>query len=232
MNTIIKNAFFGGSMKRGLTDILSLVGVYVASTIGAAFASGQEVVRFFTRHGVNGGKGTILSGFLFALAGIAVLDLILLKGVRGGSSLMQHIAGKRASTLMKGIVVFFSCCVFSSMVAGAAAVGEEMVGIPYQLGIFISLIICLLIVMKEVRAIASMGQWLAPLMIAGMLYIALSINQTPLGAFSYPTLNFPAGVWMPDAFLYVCYNSGKKRGCLALGAHWRSYPLHAAIYHQ
>ncbi|MCX7773854.1 MAG: hypothetical protein N2376_12155, partial [Clostridia bacterium] len=145
--------------------------------------------------------------FLFALAGIAVLDVIYRYRVRGSCDLFKILSGKTTARLLQIIVLVFSLCVFSSMLSGAASIGKRMLSLPYPLGVVLILALCLLIVVREIRAVASLGMWLAPLMIAGMLYIALKM-QNGVGTVSGLHLfDVPAGMWPVDAFLYVCYNS-------------------------
>jgi uncharacterized membrane protein YkvI len=46
---------------------------YIGAVIGAGFASGQEIMRFFTRFGCWGAVGALLAGGFLAFLGYAVI---------------------------------------------------------------------------------------------------------------------------------------------------------------
>ena len=48
---------------------------YVGAIVGAGFASGQELTRFFVVFGGSGLLGIIIAGSIFAILGAVVIDL-------------------------------------------------------------------------------------------------------------------------------------------------------------
>lgn len=54
-------------------DTLRIAGAYVAYVIGSGFATGQEIVQFFTVYGIKGIAGMLVCTVLFAAMGSTLL---------------------------------------------------------------------------------------------------------------------------------------------------------------
>ena len=52
-------------MKTKWGAVLQIAAVYVGTIVGAGFATGQEIVEFFSRFGFIGLIGILMSGYLF-----------------------------------------------------------------------------------------------------------------------------------------------------------------------
>ena len=48
-------------------NIFKVASIYIATIVGAGFASGREIVQFFTSYYRGGFYGILLTGVLFAL---------------------------------------------------------------------------------------------------------------------------------------------------------------------
>lgn len=53
------------------SEAWQIAAVYVGTVIGAGFATGREIMEFFTRYGTAGTVGIIISGCLFIWGGRA-----------------------------------------------------------------------------------------------------------------------------------------------------------------
>lgn len=52
--------------------IFQIASAYMSVIVGGGFASGQEVLQFFTNFGWMGVAGTVISGVLFAFLGMQI----------------------------------------------------------------------------------------------------------------------------------------------------------------
>ena len=57
-------------------NIFRVASIYVASVTGAGFASGQEIMQFFSAYETGGFWGILLAGVLFSAVGCIVLDKV------------------------------------------------------------------------------------------------------------------------------------------------------------
>ncbi|MFS8652663.1 MAG: hypothetical protein FWJ66_12260, partial [Caldibacillus sp.] len=64
-------------MKIKWKEALQLAAVYVGSVVGAGFATGKEIVEFFSRFGTLGLLMIIVSGIFFIWFGVKIMLLAL-----------------------------------------------------------------------------------------------------------------------------------------------------------
>lgn len=120
--------------KRGKTRYLVNVAVtYVGTVIGAGFASGQEIVLFFTRYGKISHMTILVSIILFMCIGSKILVL--------GKKLKVNCYGDMTRSIFKRLAPFVDIYMFVAymtisiaMFAGAGALFAE----HYWMGIFIT----------------------------------------------------------------------------------------------
>ena len=55
--------------KKHLWPVIKYAGAFIAFMIGSGFASGQEIMQFFTSYGLWGVGGALISMFLFSWSG-------------------------------------------------------------------------------------------------------------------------------------------------------------------
>ena len=64
-------------------SIFTLASVYVGTVIGAGFASGQEILQFFGKHGYKGILGVMVITVLFSLLGALDLNTVYTRKIHG-----------------------------------------------------------------------------------------------------------------------------------------------------
>jgi len=194
-------------MKTRLRNILKISGVYVASTIGAAFASGQEIVSFFTRFDLKGYPGVIAAGALFSIVAVASLDIVYLYGVNSSSELLDVIGGRHFGRILETVSLIYTFCVYVVMIAGAAALCHRLTGLPSYAGMIMITVLCTVLLCFDIKGVLAASEVLTPVMIAGMLYIGISLiirSKPVFAAFADDRHN---ELWLIYSVLYVCYNS-------------------------
>ena len=72
-------------------DTLRIAGAYVAYVIGSGFATGQEIVQFFTVYGIKGIAGMLVCTVLFAAMG----STLLADGFRYGNGEISKLQNSR-----------------------------------------------------------------------------------------------------------------------------------------
>jgi len=185
---------------------LQIAAVYASVFLGAGFASGQELLRFFVGFGPMGIWGLILSGLLFSLVGWAVLSICRREGIKTYSQFMQHLLGKRLGTIMEWMVAIFMFCLLVAMLAGAGATAQQAFNLPFSLGAVLVGIIVYIVLRFDLEGMIKINVILAPFMIIGGIVIGLF---TALAA-AAPTFAMPArGLlvgWVLSALVYASYN--------------------------
>lgn len=115
--------------------VLAYAGAIIAFLIGSGFATGQEVLQYFSSYGYWGVFGT---GFLvLTLMTYVVLEFFVLgktKNFDKPSKVFHYYCGKYLGSFFDYFSILFVFLSFTVMVAGAGAVFEEHYGLSKYLG--------------------------------------------------------------------------------------------------
>ncbi|MCL2361599.1 MAG: hypothetical protein FWC73_07290 [Defluviitaleaceae bacterium] len=185
---------------------LQIAAVYASVFLGAGFASGQELLRYFVGFGPIGVWGLILAGIVFSLVGWAVLAICRREGIKTYNEFMQHLLGKRLGTVMEWMVAAFMFSLFVAMLAGAGATARQAFNLPFTLGAGIVGILVYIILRFDLEGMVKINVILAPFMIIGGIIIGLYtalVAATP--AFAGPARGMMIG-WVISALIYASYN--------------------------
>ncbi|MBX6378480.1 MAG: hypothetical protein IRY95_08015, partial [Clostridia bacterium] len=111
----------------------AVAAVYVGAVVGAGFASGQEVLRFFSTFGTTGTAGLALATGLLTAYGILVLTLGGLTRSSSYRDLLEVVAGGWAPFFdaLLAVALFVG---LAAMYAGSGALLAEGLGLPRWAG--------------------------------------------------------------------------------------------------
>ena len=123
------------SKKGRLVRVATYAGAIIAFLIGSGFATGQEILQYFTSYGYAGIFGTGLL-VLLLMSYVAVEFFIVgqAKKFEKPSRIFHYYCGKYLGTFFDYFSVLFVFLSFTVMVAGAGAVFEEHYGISKYFG--------------------------------------------------------------------------------------------------
>ncbi len=205
---------------------LAIAATYVGTVVGAGFASGQEIMQFFTLFGPDSIKGLLLAMTLFGLFGWITLRLGHTLGTASYRSAVIFSGGQKTGNLLDALITIFLFGSLVTMTAGAGALAYEEWGIPEYVGRLGLIVITLITVAFGLRGLVSSMSVISPILVLSVLFIAVAAWQAAtLGGhlpleITYPvTLNALQGKhWAISALLYVGYNMlGAMPVLLALG---------------
>ena len=123
------------SKKGRLVRVATYAGAIIAFLIGSGFATGQEILQYFTSYGYAGIFGTGLL-VLLLMSYVAVEFFIVgqAKKFEKPSRIFHYYCGKYLGTFFDYFSVLFVFLSFTVMVAGAGAVFEEHYGMSKYFG--------------------------------------------------------------------------------------------------
>ena len=133
INKIIVN-YRRNKMIRDNTEIVKVASVYMALNIGSGFASGQEILQFFSGFGWAGYLIGLTVFILMIYGGNSMLDAGWICKDDHKISVYEYFGGKfigRAYNVIIPILFFGS---YTIMVAGAGSVLEQFFNIPNIIG--------------------------------------------------------------------------------------------------
>lgn len=186
---------------------------YIGAVVGAGFASGQELLKFFVVFGQPGIIGAVLSGLLFSFFGAVVIGMAARERMDGYDGLLRYLFGKRVAVLFDGVTTVFLFLSLAIMLAAGSSLFQQLWGMPLWQGyLFISAIVYLTL-LADLKGVF----WLNALLMPGLILLTLAIAIYSLlftGSFAAvgnstaiaTDINFVGKHWLWAVVLYVSYN--------------------------
>lgn len=151
-------------MKRWI-GALQVAAVYVGTVIGAGFATGREIVEFFTRFGFIGIISILVAGYLFIILGTRIMVKAIDLRANSYEVFNQYLFGKNIAKLMNIFMMFMLLGVCGVMFSGAGAVFKENLGIDKNIGIYITILLTLIIMLIGTKGVFAVNTFVVPMMI-------------------------------------------------------------------
>ncbi|MEJ6668855.1 MAG: hypothetical protein QNL48_14695 [Alcaligenes aquatilis] len=194
-----------------IRNILGIAMAFVGVVVGAGFASGQEVLQFFSSFGYWGLLGGVVSGLCFTILGMAVGELSQVSVSHSFKEGLYLICGPRLGVVVDIMITFFMYAIAVVMFAGGGSLMEQQWGVPAQYGSIAVMLITVLIVFLRVdRVMAFIGS-VTPILVLMMVFLCIyswNTRDLPLEELDVIAHTKPqgAGHWLVGALLYVSYN--------------------------
>ena len=156
-------------------SVLLVAATYIGTVVGAGFATGKEIVTFFSKFGAIGTIGIILSCYLLILFGTKIMIISARIEAYSYKEFNEYLFGRKWGKLVNVIIFMIVISVTSVMLSGAGAVFHEQLGIPYQVGILSTLLLCYLVVLNGLKGLFAINAYIVPLIILFGLFVFISI---------------------------------------------------------
>jgi uncharacterized membrane protein YkvI len=190
-------------------NIIKVASIYMTTVIGAGFASGQEIMRFFSNYYKGGFYGILTAGILFSVIGYIVLNKVYRERIRNYDEFLFPTVGWLLGRIMEIVVIVFMFSVFSIMLAGLGSILSAKLSISFGISIVIMSVVCMLLILTDIKGIVAMSTLVTPVLVIGIFGIGLYViafKDTTVFNFTGYFKNI-TGNWFFSAVLYVSYNS-------------------------
>jgi uncharacterized membrane protein YkvI len=184
-------------------------GAFIGVIVGAGFASGQEVLQFFTSFGVMGIIGTIVATALFAFLGMNLMQLGSRLQTKSHQHVIYHICGRYLGIAIDFAITFFLFGVTVVMFSGSGAIFEQQFGIPGSIGNLLMAILTIVTVLLSVEKVIALISAFTPVLLLAVIVIMVYSMMN----FDFATADFASAAanqsapnWLMGALLYVSYN--------------------------
>ncbi|MDO5043711.1 MAG: hypothetical protein Q4E22_00205 [Coriobacteriia bacterium] len=199
--------------------VIQFAGAMVGTLIGSGFASGQEVMQFFTNYGINGIVGAIITMLGFAFLGAVLMSYGYHN--RNADKLRPYhfFTNKYIGAFLEWFTILFCFLIGVIMISGAGATFSQYFNVPAPVGSTLMMLLGMLTALLGLKKIVAFLGSIGPVAIAFLIIIALvGIFQT---AGNLPLVNEQVaqagdkvvrGIgdsnswWFAAAIMYVAYN--------------------------
>jgi len=190
---------------------LKIAAVYIGTIVGAGFASGQEVLQFFSFFGLTGMLALGVSTVLFIFFGLIIIELGRRLAADSHREVIQYAGGRWLGKAIDGVITFFLFGALTAMAAGAGAIFKEQFGLPYLLGSFVMVAATMLVVLVGIHGVINAISFVAPVLLVSVLGLSLATILTkpidPAAISQWADAGrAPVPFWILSAVIYVSYN--------------------------
>lgn len=191
--------------------ILKIGSAFIGIIVGAGFASGQEILQYFTSFGHLGTLAAILSTALFAYFGMTLTRLGSRMKTTSHKDVIYKISGRYLGLVIDGIIIFTLFGVGVVMIAGAGSLLHQQFGLPVFVGSMLLIIFIVLTVMLNVEKVVGVIGSITPFLVLAVILVGVyslmtmdaSFNElNPIAQSNATTLPN----WFISAINYVSFN--------------------------
>ncbi|MBS2968566.1 hypothetical protein J9317_07325 [Metabacillus sp. KIGAM252] len=194
--------------------VVQIAFVYVGTVVGAGFATGKEIVEFFTRFGAAGTIGILLAGSLFIHLGTKLMVIASRIQAPSFKEMNIYLLGRHAGQAVNAVMLLLLFGVTSVMVSGAGAIFEERLGLPASIGVLISIVLTLMIMAKGLHGVVGVNMLVVPmLLLLSLVVLTSAITEGGANAVFTGMRLFDHG-WAVSSVCYAAYNLGLAQAVL------------------
>ncbi|OAO89194.1 hypothetical protein AXX17_ATUG03380 [Arabidopsis thaliana] len=194
---------------------LQVAFTFIGTVVGAGFATGREVLQFYTRFGHWGGLTIAAATFLFVWLGSKMMMLAAKMKARTYEELNKHLFGDRMGVIVSHLMLIVLLGVNAVMLAGAGSLFSEHLNIGYQTGLLITMAACFILLRKGMSAILTINNIVVPIMILFTALLVVDTLSKP-GAERWMTLTTDLSPWAAwlSPLLYAAFNLSMAQAVL------------------
>lgn len=190
---------------------LKMGSAFIGIIVGAGFASGQEILQYFTSFGHLGTLAAILATALFAYMGMSLTRLGSRMQTTSHKEAVYGIGGKIGGFIMDGIIILTLFGVGVVMIAGAGSIFSQQFGLPAVLGNTVMALIVMATIMLNVQKIIAIIGSITPFLVVMVIGLALYSLLTMDASFAAlepiaKEQDSALSNWFYSAINYVSFN--------------------------
>lgn len=203
-------------MKTRWGAAFQIAAVYVGTVVGAGFATGREIVEFFSRFGFIGLIGILMSGYILIFQGSKLLRISARIGARSYQEFNEYLFGKVLGTCINILMLIMLLGVCAVMLSGAGAVFEEQLGLSKNMGLLITTVLAFFVMILGIKGLFAVNVFVVPMMITFSLILMIISIRLPNFLDQLLYIPFAEDGWksVVAPFSYTALNLGLAQAVL------------------
>lgn len=190
---------------------LKMGSAFIGIIVGAGFASGQEILQYFTSFGIIGIIGALIATVLFAYLGMNLTRLGSRMQKTSHKEAIYGISGRLVGVIVDYIIIFTLFGVGVVMIAGAGSIFTQQFDLPAALGSTIMTILVIITIMLNVDKVIAIIGSITPFLIATVVLLSIysiasmDLSFTALDPIAKEQVSAVPN-WFLSALNYVSFN--------------------------
>lgn len=199
--------------KAELGKILSCAGAYVAWVIGSGFATGQEILQFFTSYGYMSYVIVLINLAGFILIGGAIMEAGYENRNNPEYNVFRHFMGQKLGTVYWWFIPISLVPVSAVLVSGAGETLHEYYGMNHIVGAALMAVLLLIAYVIGFERLIKILGFIGPCIIAFCMLVSIitvfrdagNLSQVP-AAKELLDAKQSSPFWLVSSVLYFSYN--------------------------
>ncbi|MFD2443314.1 GerAB/ArcD/ProY family transporter [Bacillus sp. CGMCC 1.16607] len=203
-------------MKTNWGAAFQIAAVYVGTVVGAGFATGREIVEFFSRFGFFGFISILMTGYLLIFLGSKLMRIAAQIGAKSYQEFNEYLFGKYIGMGINFLMLFMLLGVCAVMLSGAGAIFAEQLGLNKIIGIVITIALSFLVMMVGLKGLFAVNSLVVPLMISFSFMLMIKSIQMPNFIENFLFIPYVDDGWKTviAPFSYAAFNLGLSQAVL------------------
>ncbi|MGD9567968.1 MAG: hypothetical protein AB7V48_06530 [Sedimentibacter sp.] len=196
-------------MNKNGVSTLKVAGAYIGTVVGAGFATGQEILQFFTRFGLMGLAGLVIATVMFIMFGYIIMDLGNKLRANSHYEIIKYAGGRKLGTIIDIIITFFLFGSFTAMIAGTGALVWQQFKLPIFFGNLFMAVITAFTVLTGIKGIINIISMVVPFLLVAVVSVSIYSILTSTTGFTSSVILSESSLlsnWLIASVLYVSYN--------------------------
>jgi uncharacterized membrane protein YkvI len=178
----------------------------VGTVIGAGFASGQEMMTFFSRYREKGLIGIYISVIFFIVISSYVLNYVYTYNIYSYEKWLERIVGRSLCKVLNSMIILFLFSIYCVMLAGTGSLIQSFFGCRPLVGASIMSIFLFIIFIYSLEGLGTVNMIIVPIIFMGMLILGIKAIGVKAVVNIPDNINM-TGNYLVSSILYVSYNS-------------------------
>ncbi|MGI2328676.1 YkvI family membrane protein [Planococcus sp. YIM B11945] len=194
-----------------MKNSIKMGSAFIGIIVGAGFASGQEILQYFTSFGAMGIAAAILATVLFTYLGMNLTLLGSRMQTTSHKEVVYGISGKVVGRIVDYIIIFTLFGVGVVMIAGAGSLVSQQFGLPSIIGSTLMTVLVIITIMLNVEKVIAIIGSITPFLVLMVIVLAVYSIVSMDGSFaSLDSIAKEQASALPNWFIsainYVSFN--------------------------
>jgi len=186
---------------------LQVAFTYMGTVVGAGFATGQEILQFFTRFGHLASLTILLTTVFICWLGTKIMLIAQDIGATSYEDLNRHLFGEQAGRWISLLSMLNLFSVSAVMLAGAGSVFQEQFGIAYNTGLALTMGVAFLLLLRGITSIMAVNSLVVPFMLTYTVLVVIITAKQPMSGNWLTLASVESPLKMVSyAFMYIAGN--------------------------
>lgn len=200
-------------MKLSKKNVLRTAGGFVAWVIGSGFATGQEILQFFSSYGYESYLVVLVNLIGFLVVGPTLLKVGFAHKDEPGFEQFEYYCGKKVGACYSWMTTITLLLVMAVLISGAGATLKEYYGVNHYVGAAIMAGMILMAYLIGFERLLKVLSFIGPAIIGFCLLVGVVTvvrdygNLGQVGQYEEAlSASQSSGSWIVSSLLYVSYN--------------------------